>query len=120
MRRDSKFNYFQKLPAFVLFISILSGAVLTGKAQTTVQSNEESLAANADRNEIYADMFRRIRGAEFARLLTKNVGVTDTESIEKWMDEGNKGFFLFFDVAYRTEAERVFAEKIKKNAPVVW
>jgi hypothetical protein len=118
MQRDSKLNYFQKLSAFVLFISILSGAVLTGKAQTNLQANEKSLAANADRNEIYADMFRRMRGAEFAWLLTKNVGVTDTESIEKWMDEGNKSFFRLFNVAYRTEAERVFAEKIKKNAPV--
>jgi hypothetical protein len=118
MRRDSKLNYFQKLSAFVLFISILSGTVLTGKAQTNVPANEKSLAANADRSEIYADMFRRMRDAEFARLLTKNVGVTDTESIEKWMDEGNRSFFRVFDAAYRTEAARVFEEKIKKNAPV--
>jgi hypothetical protein len=95
----------------------LSGTFSIGKAQTKLRTNEKPANAETSRDKVYAELFRRTRGAEFAQLLRKNVGAGEVESIENWLDEGNAGFFRVFDSAYRTETWRVFEEKRKKNMP---
>lgn len=119
MRRDSNLNYFRGLTSLVLFFSVLSGTFSIGKAQAKLPTKEKfATAVEADRDKTYAMTFRRGRGAEFTRFLTKTIGAGEAENVENWLDENNAGFFRTFDAAYLREAARFFEEKSKNNASV--
>lgn len=118
MRRDSNLNYFQKLTSLFLFVSVLTGTFSIGKAQAKLRTNEKTATTEADRDKTYAEMLQHGRGAEFTQFLTKTIGASAAENVEKWLDENNAVFFRAFDAAYRTEAARFFEEKRKNNAPV--
>jgi hypothetical protein len=112
MRSISNPNRFQKLFSFILCLSILSGSFPIGSAQTNFQANQTSAV---DRDKSYAELFRRGRGSDFERLLTKNVGAADVENIQRWLDENNAGLFRTLDTAFQNEAEQTFEQKRKNN-----
>src|SRR5688500_251171 len=103
--------------SFVISLSIVWGSVSIASAQTVVDF--APVHRETDRDEAYAEMFRRIRGADFENFLIGYTGIDAAPTVLDWFDTNNAHLFRVLDTAYQKKLDEV-REKVaaEKDVPV--
>jgi hypothetical protein len=103
------------MTACVVCLSFLSGSTvaIAGIADELVSSYSDNL----DRDDAYAQLFRRIRGVDFENLTIAHAGAENAAPLLDWLDDNHKRLYRVLDTAYRTSVENMLADRAKEKAP---
>src|SRR5688572_17877320 len=97
---DSLKHHLRRAISFVIHVSVICGSFSIAPAQGIVDFAPAYRDSDA-RDEVYAELFRRIRGADFENLLIGHMGIEAAPSVLDWFDTNNAHLFRVLDTAYQ-------------------
>jgi hypothetical protein len=103
--------------SFLTSLSIICGSLSIAHAQLIADFAPAYRDSDA-RDEVYAEIFRRARGADFENLLIRHTGIESAPSVLDWFDSNNADLFRVLDTAYQNKLEEVRGKLAgDKNTP---